>query len=364
MTTGDFDVAIVGAGPAGASLACALSALPLRIALIEATPFAVSAEPGYDDRSLALNWAARRVLEGISLWDGIAAEATPIGEIHVSDRGHCGAARLFATACGIDALGYVVESRVLGHAFSARLPLLPNIETICPARLLAMESHPGVVRLRIGQDGRERSLAARLVVGADGAHSVVRRHGGIDAESVDYGQHAVIANVTPEFAHANRAWERFTAEGPLALLPMSGKRCALVWTIPSEDSARVLALTDAEFLAELQARFGNRLGRFQRAGMRSAYPLALVRARSYIGERLALIGNAAHAASGRRAGVQSWPARRCCARRTHRRRLRRRAGPRAERLLQQYQRSRQRDQQRTVAFTDGLIAYSPVISPR
>ncbi len=356
MTTEAFDVVIVGAGPAGASLACALGTLPLRVALIEAVPFAAPARSSYDDRSLALNWGARRVFESIDLWREIAAEATPIREIQVSDRGHCGAARMSAATCGVDAFGYVVENRMLGRAFAARLPQITNVELICPARLLAMTASPDAVHLRVSDEGGERALSARLIVGADGAQSAVRRYGGIDAEHMDYGQHAVIANVSTEIAHGNRAWERFTAEGPLALLPMSANRCALVWTVREEDSQRLLALPDAEFLTALQARFGNRLGRFLRVGARSAYPLALVRARSYVGERMALIGNAAHtlhpvAGQGFNLGLRDVAVLAeligdDCARGQD---------PGADRLLRHYQRSRLRDQQRTVAFTDGLV---------
>lgn len=290
----DFDVLIVGGGMVGASLACALARRPLRIGVVETFPFGGGQQPGYDDRSIALAYGTRRIFEGMGLWREIAAAATPIERIHVSDRGHFGAARLHAAAYGYDALGYVVESRALGRVFAAALAALPQVELICPARVTALETAPAVARVTVAQNAAERMLTARLVVGADGADSSVRRWSGIGAQRTDYGQSAVIANLTPERPHRNVAYERFTDSGPLALLPMSDGRCALVWTVRTEDCAGILALDDDGFLARLQERFGGRLGRLLRIGARAAYPLALVRAQAYTAPRLALIGNAAH----------------------------------------------------------------------
>ena len=290
----DYDVLIVGGGLVGASLACALGRCPLRIGMIESFPFGVAAPPSYDDRSIALAYGTRRIFEGMGVWREVAAVATPIERIHVSDRGHFGATRLDAATHGFDALGYVVESRALGHAFGAALAALPAVEVISPARVTALEAGPVRVRATVEQGGRARDVSARLVVGADGADSAVRRWSGIGALRTDYGQSAVIANLTPERPHRNIAYERFTDSGPLALLPLSEQRCALVWTVRADDCAAVMALTDGEFLARLQARFGGRLGRLQRVGARTAYPLALVRAERYTAARLALIGNAAH----------------------------------------------------------------------
>jgi len=294
VTACDFDVLIVGGGMVGASLACALARRPLRIGVVESFPFGATAQSSYDDRSIALAYGTRRIFEGMGLWQGIAAAATPIEQIHVSDRGHFGATRLRAAAHGFDALGYVAESRALGRVFAATLAALPQVELICPARVKALETGPDLARVTIEQGAAERAVTARLVIGADGADSSVRRWSGIGAQRVEYGQSAVIANLTPERPHRNIAFERFTDSGPLALLPMSDGRCALVWTVRTEDCAGILALGDGEFLAHLQLRFGRRLGRLYRIGARTAYPLALVRAHAYTAARLALIGNAAH----------------------------------------------------------------------
>ncbi|MGE0370886.1 MAG: 2-octaprenyl-6-methoxyphenyl hydroxylase [Gammaproteobacteria bacterium] len=355
-TAGDFDVLIVGGGMVGASLACALARRPLRIGVVESIPFGAAAQPSYDDRSIALAYGTRRIFEGMELWREISAAAAPIEQIHVSDRGHFGAARLRAAAYGFDALGYVAESRALGRVFSATLAALPQVELISPARVSAMEAAPDHVRVRIEQGGATRAVTTRLLVGADGAESGVRRWSGIGVQRAEYGQSAIIANLTPERPHRNIAYERFTDSGPLALLPMSDERCALVWTVRTEQCAAVEALSDGEFLARLQARLGARLGRLLRVGARAAYPLALVRARLYTAARLALIGNAAHtlhpiAGQGFNLGLRDVAALAevvCDAAAAGRD-----VGARA--VLARYEEWRRRDQEQVLRATDGLV---------
>lgn len=352
----DVDVLIVGGGMVGASLACALGGRALRVAVVEPVPLSAPGQPSYDDRSIALAWGTRRVFGAIGVWDAVAPAATPIEEIHVSDRGHFGAARMKAATIGYDALGYVVENRDLGRVFAERLPALANVELICPARLHAIETAPGLLRARLDCGGETREITTRLLVGADGGQSAVRRFAGIGAETVDYGQSAVIANVTPEHPHRNRAWERFTEHGPLALLPMTGNRCSLVWTVPHAHADGILALPDVEFLTALQARFGGRLGRFVRTGARAAYPLTRVSASRHVAERLALIGNAAHtlhpvAGQGFNLGLRDVAALA---------EVIADAAASGEDIgghdaLARYQRWRAADQQRVLTLTDGLV---------
>jgi 2-octaprenyl-6-methoxyphenol hydroxylase len=220
----------------------------------------------------------------------------------------------------------------------------------------SLEFAPALARVIIEQGGAERALTARLVVGADGADSSVRRWSGIGAQRAEYGQSAVIANLTPERPHRNVAYERFTDSGPLALLPMSDGRCALVWTLRSEQSAEILALGDREFLARLQLRFGGRLGRLRRVGARTAYPLALVRAHAYTAARLALIGNAAHtlhpiAGQGFNLGLRDVAALAEVVCDTAA--AGRDVGARA--VLARYEEWRRRDQEHVLRATDGLV---------
>jgi len=278
----------------GASLACALGNQPLRVGVIEAVPFRSESQPSYDDRSIALAYGARKIFEGMGLWQQVAEIVTPIKKIHVSDRGHFGSTRMDAAREGYPALGYVVENRDIGQLFATTLASLPNVELICPATLQNFTINANDAEVVIERDGKIETLTTKLIVGADGGRSVVRQLAGIDHTSDDYNQNAVIANVTPGKDHQNIAYERFTDSGPLALLPMSGGRCSLVWTVDRENIGAVMEWDDGTFLARLQERFGMRLGLLQKVGRRNAYPLALVRTDEHIRPRLALIGNAAH----------------------------------------------------------------------
>ena len=290
----DFDILIAGSGMVGASLACALAGRPLRVVTVEPVEPTASRQPSYDDRVVALSLGSQRILEATGVWRGLQGLATPIRAVHVSDRGHFGATRLEALRLGVEALGYVVEARSLGAALLARLAAPGGPERLCPARVesLAPAADAALVTLDVG--GAVRRVTARLVVAADGGRSEVRAGVGIATDERPYGQAAVIANLSPERAHQGVAYERFTDTGPLAVLPMSEGRCALVWSVPEGVAERVLGLDDAEFLRAVQERFGERLGRFLRVGHRSAYPLSLVRAREQIRPRVVVIGNAAH----------------------------------------------------------------------
>jgi 2-octaprenyl-6-methoxyphenol hydroxylase len=289
-----YDVVIVGGGMVGASLAIALGGSTLRIALLEAVPFRDDAQPSYDDRAIALAYGTHRIFAGMGLWDALQGETTPIHSIHISDRGHFGFTRLDCRDEGVAALGYVAVSRAMGGMLAERLRQLPNVELLCPATVTNVVLGGRHAEVVIDGDEAPRRLSARLVVAADGATSQVREWLGIDALRWEYDQTAVITNITPEAPHRNRAFERFTDSGPLALLPMSDNRCSVVWTVRSEHADEVMNLEDAPFLDALQERFGTRLGSFQRVGKRRAYPLMLVRAEEHVRPRLALIGNAAH----------------------------------------------------------------------
>jgi 2-octaprenyl-6-methoxyphenol hydroxylase len=293
---GGCDVLIAGGGLIGASLAAALAPLALRVAVVEAQQPLSTSQPGYDDRSTAISEGSRRILSAIGVWARLGAAPAAIRSIHVSDRGRFGVTRLEASEHGVPALGYVVENRLLGAALWQALARAPAVELIAPAR--ALETTPGADEVEVEVEeagGARRTLATRLLVVADGAHSSLRARLGIAAERRDYGQVAIVANVTPRRFHQHVAYERFTDSGPLAFLPATNGRCAVVWTVWAEEADEILALDDAAFLGRLQSLFGHRLGALLQAGKRSAYPLELVTAAHQTGARFAVLGNAAHA---------------------------------------------------------------------
>jgi 2-octaprenyl-6-methoxyphenol hydroxylase len=352
----DHDLLIIGGGLVGASLACALDGLGLRIGLVEAAPPTVSQHPSYDDRTLALAQGTRRIFQTLGLWDALAATATPIRRIHLSERGGPGFAQLDSGEEGADALGYVVEARLIGAALLAKLPTRSGVELLCPARLerVLIEPEAACATIRLGEN-RAVELRARLLVAADGANSPVREQLDIAALRWDYGQQAVIANVTPTRPHHNVAYERFTADGPVALLPMGENRCAVVCTVNQPEVPAVMDLDDASFLALLSERFGDRLGPFLRVGHRQAYPLFLLKSREHARSRAALIGNAAHtlhpiAGQGFNLGIRDVAALAeviADARRTGQ-------DIGDLRVLNRYADWRRWDQRQTIAFTDTL----------
>ncbi|HLY51489.1 MAG TPA: 2-octaprenyl-6-methoxyphenyl hydroxylase [Steroidobacteraceae bacterium] len=289
------DVAIVGGGMVGASLAAGLAGAGARLLLIEAVPFGAGAQPSFDERTTALGNASRRIFEGLGVWEPIAAEAAAIRAIHVSEAGRFGGAHLSAAEQGIEAFGYVVPNRRIGAALWGRLQDAAGLTLRVPGQVEDVAIDETGVHFSVVSEGRREPVSAALVVAADGAHSQVRNAAGIDAAVEDYGQVAVVANVSCDTPHEGTAHERFTPAGPIALLPLADGTRAVIWACRREDAHTVLALDDASWLRELQARFGWRAGRFTRAGRRGSYPLRLTRAAAPVANRTVLIGNAAQA---------------------------------------------------------------------
>ena len=290
----DFDVAIIGGGMVGASCALALSQTPLRVVLVEGVAPQSAAQPSFDERTTALGNASRRIFHALGVWEPIAGAAAAIRAIHVSDAGRFGFARLCAREQGIEAFGYVATNRTIGTALWQRVAAGGGrIALRVPALLETVESDADRVRLKLRLSGDIEELTARLVVAADGVDSAARRAAGIDTSVEEYEQVALVANVAADRPHDGTAYERFTAAGPFAVVPLLDGSYAVIWTRPPALAEQTLRLSDREFLAELQGAFGWRVGRFVRAGRRAAYPLRLARAHSPVGHRTVLIGNAA-----------------------------------------------------------------------
>ncbi len=292
-----YDIVIVGGGMVGASLAVALLPLSLKVALVDEFEFGAPSQPSYDDRAIALSYGSSLIFKGMGLWDELEPKTTRIQRIHVSDRGHFGAARLTAKQENLPALGYLVESKVLGQQLYQILKK-SHVDLIQPATVKNLSESKDARVLDLEQDGQETQLTARLLVAADGTDSKIRELSGIHISCSDYKQSAIVSNVSTEKPHQGEAFERFTDTGPIALLPMSDNRSSLVWTHSTEAGTQrldaVMAMNDADFLDELGKEFGYRLGRFTKVGKRSTFPLSLVTADKNTATRTVIIGNASH----------------------------------------------------------------------
>lgn len=295
MTDRRHDVAIVGGGLIGASLACALKSTDLDVAVIEAVPFRSEVQPSYDEKLLTLAPASKRILDGIGVWSAIEPRGvTPIEHIHISDRGHWGKARLAAEDFGVPALGYTVPARVIGLGVIQRIQDTDAATLYCPARVVGIKPDADGVSISVATEDSSIELRSRLLVLADGGTKETRDMLGIEIEAKDYGQTAIVCTVTPESPLPNTAFERFTSTGPLAVLPAVDRRCTVVWTAGNEEVERILGYLDDEFTEELQSRFGDWLGRLTAPGRRRSYPLRLMRVRTPVRGRALVVGNAAH----------------------------------------------------------------------
>ena len=349
-----YNIVIVGGGVIGAACARALATLPLRIAMVEAVEKSVVIDANdYDARSIGLTRASQQLLQSLGLWQALSAHATPLQHIHVSDQGHFGAVRLHAADHDLETFGYVVGMCYLQQALQQALQQQENLQLFCPASVQALQQQETGVTVTL-HDGRQ--LHTSLVIAADGQRSSIRQLLDIAATEWNYQQQAVIANIS--FSERNRAtaYERFTATGPLAILPQRGNRCGLVWTIKQQQVDAVKALSDTDFIAAVQDKFGYRLGCITQLGQRQMYPLSMVKAQQSIAARTVFIGNAAQslhpvAAQTMNVGLQDMAT---LVNLLHDA-LAQGQDIGAAALLQDYQRRRKREQKRMIAFTDGLV---------
>lgn len=284
VTGSNCDVLIAGGGPAGAALALALRASALRISVLETRAGSLAADD--DPRPVALSHGSRLVLERLGVWKALEP-VTAIARIHISQRGGFGRVELDAAEARLPALGYVVDYTRLAGLLSELVQggwcdYLPG------AAVTRLSAEAGAAAIDVRTERGERRITASLLVVADGGTQA----GSDEMRTVDYRQVAVTARVTSTAAHANVAYERFTSDGPLALLP-SGDRLALVWSTTPEHAQQLCAAPEAAFLAALQRAFGGRLGRFIAAERRGMFPLALRIARRTQTPRVVRIGNAA-----------------------------------------------------------------------
>ncbi|WP_026970912.1 2-octaprenyl-6-methoxyphenyl hydroxylase [Aliagarivorans marinus] len=293
MTGQQFDLVIVGGGMVGASLALGLAhyAPKLKLALIEAQPLDFGQHPGFDGRAIALSAGSVNWLKQAQLWDELASFAAPISHIQVSDRGHLGRVDMLPDDYLLDSLGQVIELEHAGRILHQRLSQCPQVTLFCPNAIRSFERTDDSVELEL--EGGE-SLSASLLVGADGGNSQVRGWADLTQHHHDFGKVALIANIEGEQAPNGRAFERFTEDGPLALLPMTGQRWSLVWSLSPEQADYYQQCPEHEFLSALQAQVGEQAGAMLRVGQRHCYPLLLRYSPRLFSHRMLVMGNAAH----------------------------------------------------------------------
>ena len=354
-----YGVLVAGGGLTGASLAVALGSSGMRVAIAEAVPPQSPGQPSLDGRTSAIARTGVRILDALDVWPRLVEPPSPIRAVEISERGCFGAARIDAASQGLDSLGSVVRNRVLGQALWDRLRELECVDVFCPARVRSVSAGSGHVSARVEAGGEEKTVRARLLAVAEGAKSPLRDQFGIATRHKEYQQLAVTGLVEVRKAvKPDTAWERFTSQGPLALLPAGGRRCGFV-IVTRRGGARIADLPDPELLAYLQEMMGHRAGQFVRAGRRAAYPLALRRASRVAARRAVLVGAAANsvhplAAQGFNLALRDVAA----LNETLAGGGRPTADPGDAALLSRYAGWRRRDQANVVRFTDSLAALS------
>ncbi len=289
-----YDVAIIGGGMVGATLACALGGSKLRVAVVEpvAAPRQFPADD-FDIRVSAITRATQHVFAAVGAWDGmVTRRVQPYEAMHVWDALGGGAIHFDCTELGEPDLGHIIENRVILAALLDRLGAFDNIDFLCPASATGLTLGEDAAQLFLA-DGR--TIEARLLVGTDGITSWVREQAGIDSTGWAYDQSAVVATVKTSQHHQNAAWQRFLPSGPLAFLPLPGGYSSIVWSTSHEQAEALRTLPASQFLDQLQQALGDTLGRMESVGPRGVFPLRLQHADQYVRPRLALAGNAAHA---------------------------------------------------------------------
>jgi len=352
-----YDIAIIGGGLVGASLACALAPLGIRMALLEAVPLKAASQPSYDDRTLALSASSCKILQGLGTWPALSANATAIREIQVREFQRPGRVIMKPAELGLEHFGHVVEARVFGAAIMQQVCEIKTLDFLCPVSVNRIDTAGPRVTIEYSSDGESHLIETELLVGADGAHSLVRESLGMETEKHDYRQTALICNITPEQDHRGRAFECFTSTGPFAVMPHVEGRCGLIWSVSTDQAAEMIEMPDQEFLRQAHLRFGNHLGPFLKMGQRSSYPLRLVRALEDVRPGVVILGNAAHAihpigAQGFNLGLRDvavlaellWKESGNGSR----------AAFGSIELLQRYSSLRKQDQSETIAYSDGL----------
>lgn len=340
-------VAVIGAGLSGLSVALALRNQVEELTLFDSQIESTLSSIDSASRSISLSYGSKQFFSSQHIWDELASYATPIQAIHISDKGHFGQTQIEAEAIGVPALGFSIAIQALHAVLLEKLKATSTIQWIRPAQITHIEPMAGRVEYTLEE--KPSKLEFDLILLADGGHSGLAQNLGLSYHQKDYHQTAIVTNMTVSKPHGYTAYERFTASGPIALLPLQAQQMGLVWTVPSQEAEGLMQKTVEDFLASLQADFGWQVGKFEAMTPRQLYPL---KAHYYqppgLG-RLILIGNAAHtvhpvAAQGFNLTLKdietlAWDLKNY---------------PQAE-AISRYNLVREKVQKRVFQFTDGLI---------
>ena len=347
----DFDAVIIGAGLVGSCAALALHRATRSVLLVDAA--APPQRPAGDARALVLSTASVEILTELGLWPRLAPHATPIRHIRVSERGGCGALTLNAVDSGLENLGWACPADLLLYELRCAAAAALGENACWSTRYASHHVCTDHVEIQLEHGAETRSVRAALVIGADGNRSSLRAAGGIETDGYDYGQHALIAKVAVERPAAYTAFEHFTRQGPLAMIPCGGAHYVSVQCLHETRALAALTLDDGAYGAELERRFGTRLGHLTVTGARRAHGLLRQRARRVVAPRTVLIGNAANtmhpnAAQGLNLGLRDVATLAVCLATGDDR------DSGAVTRLERYAAARAPDHRRTVSFTDLL----------
>lgn len=360
----DTDVLIIGGGMVGVTLALLLSREPgLAITLVESISFPplepdapLPFRPSFDARNTALSRRTVATYRELGLWDDMQLHATPIHEIHVSERGHFGMSRLVAAEEKVESFGQCIENAWMGLVLLRALKRCPNVTVRDGVTLTGIRQQATHITAELRKGDERFELNAPLLVAADGATSPCREMLGVNATTTPYGQVALVTTVATHLPHQNIAFERFTESGPLALLPLPEDRRSIVWTLPAGTEQALIDCSDEQFLAQLQAAFGKRAGRFVKTAKRFAYPLSLTVAQTQAQPRAVILGNAAHTLHPVAGQGFNLCLRDCLALTERIVRRYREGGDIGElALLRDYENARLQDQHNVTTFSDGIV---------
>ncbi len=290
----EYPIIIVGGGLVGATLSIALNQIGIESLVVEAFEQDSKQQPSFDDRTVALSSASVEILDSIGLNNQLIGYCESIQNIHVSDQGHYGFCRLESKKLGVQQLGAVIENKRLGNILLKTIAS-KNIHYLAPATVQEINLNSSDKNVLIESDGKEKPINCQLVILAEGARSKLKNSLQFESKITNYNAAAVVCNVETQLPHQNWAFERFTENGPLALLPLSQNRLSIVWSQPAEESNKLLAMSEHDFAKKLEQVFGSRLGRVEKVGKRNLFPLMQYSTDNTIKSGCLLFGNSAQA---------------------------------------------------------------------